>query len=550
MKKDFTPSFTTALEIAQKYDLPYGDITAALDEIPGFRVTAPVIGGFSTGKSSLINAVIGEKLLSTNITPETAVPTEITAGYDTVTLVSACGTESTIPLSDFKSAELAADKYSVVKIGTSNPFFAQIPSIKLVDMPGFDSGIEVHNRVIDNYLPRSLAYIITVSADEGTLRESIITFLNELKLYDMPVYTVITKSGKVEPETIVSLKEHISETITRFLKIENPKIAVTSAKGNVDVEGFRSFLLELQDRSEDIFNSTFSARLDRACFEIEKYLTDRLDKKDMSIMELQLQREQAQKALQELEHSFEEEKQRFSQQIQKCISTVKSRISDDLNASCSTIASMLLQGQEGSVSEKINTIIRNAVASGIQTELEPKVKKYIRNVENMIQISTYGNTQVKLPESTIKRDNEVKEVLTNAAQSTIAVVASVIGGVFGGVLGAVIFGALGSLVGALIGGGIDKKQEQQKQELARQKSHEIINSAIADASGKVEAEIISYTDGINEQLTEEIRRQSELKSKALADAEEKLRLGTEEREREINALTTDLETIRGIRNGI
>ena len=98
MKIKFIPDYNTALGIAEKYSLNTEDITKALNELPDFRVTAPVIGGFSTGKSSLINAVLGEKLLSTNITPETAVPTEIISGNDTATLVSADGSESTMPL--------------------------------------------------------------------------------------------------------------------------------------------------------------------------------------------------------------------------------------------------------------------------------------------------------------------------------------------------------------------------------------------------------------------------------------------------------------------
>ena len=70
MKKKFTHDFNTALGIAEKYELNDNadKLRTALAEIPDFKVTAPVIGGFSTGKSSLINAVIGENLLSTNIT--------------------------------------------------------------------------------------------------------------------------------------------------------------------------------------------------------------------------------------------------------------------------------------------------------------------------------------------------------------------------------------------------------------------------------------------------------------------------------------------------
>ena len=205
--KDFTTPFDSAREIAQKYDLPaVQTIDETTAEIPGFRITAPLVGGFSTGKSSLINAVIGEKLLSTKITPETSVPTEITFGKDTAELIKNDGTSHTVPLSEFDKDTLSADEYSLVRINTSNEFFAKIPSIKLVDMPGFDSGISVHDRAIDDYLPRSLAYIIAVSADEGTLRESILTFLNELKIYDVPIYAVITKSDKTTPEELSATK--------------------------------------------------------------------------------------------------------------------------------------------------------------------------------------------------------------------------------------------------------------------------------------------------------------------------------------------------------
>ena len=52
--------------------------------IDTYRVNTPVVGNFSTGKSSMINAIIGKALLSVDITPETAVPTEIYYGNNKV----------------------------------------------------------------------------------------------------------------------------------------------------------------------------------------------------------------------------------------------------------------------------------------------------------------------------------------------------------------------------------------------------------------------------------------------------------------------------------
>lgn len=47
------------------------------------KIIVPFIGGFSGGKSSLINALLNDAFLSTDITPETAFPVEITFGTDT-----------------------------------------------------------------------------------------------------------------------------------------------------------------------------------------------------------------------------------------------------------------------------------------------------------------------------------------------------------------------------------------------------------------------------------------------------------------------------------
>lgn len=561
MNTDFTNRFTTARDIAAKYELNTDKLTAALDELPEFRVTAPLVGGFSTGKSSLINAVIGEKLLSTDITPETAVPTEITNGSDTAVIVSD-GKETIVPLSQFDSKQLAAEYNSLVKIRTSNPFFAQIPSVKLVDMPGFDSGFEVHNRAIDEYMPRSLAYILTIAADEGTLRESIITFLNELKLYDVPVYVVITKSAKVESETLEALKSHIAETVRRFLKVDDVKIAVTNAKGkNIDTEGFKAFLLELQSRSEKLRDDYFGKKLTAACAEIEKYLNDRLNHSDMSLEDLKLQREQVQHNISELEQNVERERQRFESQIRSGIDQIKSRITSDLGSAKSSIESMLLSG--GDVCDKVNTIIRNAVAAGIQGDVEPKIRRYIQHVSEMINTTVYSgmiqtsdNSQnaeqlaaavnlIVVPVAT----KLASTVLTTVAGTGIAAALGLTGSILGPI-GAAIGALAGSLISIFITSSSKKKQEEERRALASEKASEIISSAAADACGKVEGQVLAYIAEVDESIAAEITEKRTILEKALADTEEKLRLGAAEKERVTAELTADMETIRGIADGI
>ena len=557
--KDFTTPFNSAREIARKYDLPAVQvIDETTAEIPGFRITAPLVGGFSTGKSSLINAVIGEKLLSTKITPETSVPTEITFGKDTAELIKNDGTSRTVPLSEFSKDALSADEYSLVRINTSNEFFAKIPSVKLADMPGFDSGISVHDRAIDDYLPRSLAYIIAVSADEGTLRESILTFLNELKIYDVPVYAVITKSDKTTPEELSATKQHIEDTIKRFLKKE-VRAAVTSSRSKyLDVEGFQKILLELQEQSNNIADSYFTARLKAVCAEIEKYLSGRLSQSDLSLEDIRLKKEQLESQLRELEQGFAQRKDKLAQQIRDCAAAVRDKVSSDLHMASDSLESTLLSG--GDVSGRVNSIVRTSIAEITRTRLEPIIQKYIKDVSCMIN-SAVSSGELIDPETAAMERKAADDIAGTIAPVGTAIATGIANAAIPLIPGIAALGipvvgiavALGTLVGTLITLGVKKgmreKQERERKQAARQKISELIPRVADEASSNAEQQMLSYIGTINEKLDAEMQRQAENCRKALSDAEKELADGIQEKKRTTEMLTADLNEIRRISNG-
>ena len=64
----------TAREVYTRHDLDHTSIDALAPLIENFEIRIPLIGAFSCGKSSLLNALLGESLLATAVTPETPVP--------------------------------------------------------------------------------------------------------------------------------------------------------------------------------------------------------------------------------------------------------------------------------------------------------------------------------------------------------------------------------------------------------------------------------------------------------------------------------------------
>ena len=198
------------LALEEKYGIADDDLRRAAATLDEFHVVTPVVGKFSAGKSSLLNALLGKSRLGkdylhTQITPETAVPTEIR--YDSeerILLHRKDGTQEEITLEAFTAEEYRSESLHSIELSLPSDALRDIAAVKIVDMPGFDSGIEMHNRAIDDYLPKSHAYIITFEASEPLIADSIVRFLQELKLHEMPVRLVLTKADKVTAEQLAA----------------------------------------------------------------------------------------------------------------------------------------------------------------------------------------------------------------------------------------------------------------------------------------------------------------------------------------------------------
>jgi GTP-binding protein EngB required for normal cell division len=541
LKEHFSQKFNEFKEIALKYELPIEEIEKSLIEINDFKVTTPIIGGFSTGKSSMINALIEENILQTDITPETSIPTEIYFGDEEVQLYNNEKLIEIISISEFKEKELDINAIDLIKVQSSNNFLAEIKSVKIVDMPGFDSGIELHNKAIDNYLPNSLAYIITFGADESVIKESIANFLGELKLHEVPVYVVITKCDKVTESNLNKTIDYMKENIPKYLNNNDVKIVCVKSRRNKDVMGLKEILIEIQSKSEEIFNRNFSVKLQNSSISIEKYINSRLKNINLSDSELVQKEEELQNKAKSNLEKLEKEKEKFNFQVPSCIQNIKREIEVNLTGSSSMLQSMILNNND--IQDRVNQIVRNAVITGIKRDFEPKLQKYLKNVADLISINLDVDTALNLDGFKVATDNMVKDIIIKS----IPVILAAIGGILGGPLGAIIGGALAIFVDTLF----KTKHEREKRELAREKVESEIIPMIVEKSGNcIEAEISSYINEINENIENKIQEEKEIIRKSLEDIKNKRVEEEEKKEEQINSLNADLEVIRGIGDGI
>lgn len=533
---EYKAKFQKLKEIKERYGMDTQEVSKIIDDIDHYRVNTPVIGNFSTGKSSMINAIIEKPLLSVDITPETAVPTEIYYGNNKVLQYDKTGVIER-RIEELPLQGLTVQTTDLVKIEYDNPFLEEIKSVNIVDLPGFDTSIELHNRAIDQYLPNSLAYLLVVSSDEPVLKESISDFLKELKTYNMPVYVVITKSNRLDEDELEECRKLLKKLVSRIYNQEDVTVACVDAYGNVNIDELKDILREIQGKTGEIFINKFSEILKNESRYPLAYLEDRIDKECLSTSRLEQEQEKLEKKMDEITVEIEKEKNNFERQAKVCINTIRERVKTDLESSLTTISAMLESGAD--VSDKINGIVRRSVRIGINTEFEPKLKKYVEHIAEMIQIE-FPASEVLISSVTTKLSGNV---VTDSAKTALPIILAGIGAVLVNPVVAVVGGVTGIVTDTILNIKNNKKRQYEIDRAAEGLINEVANQTVVS----IENEIMRYIATVNEKIERDVLRQRELLKKSIQDVKTDISIEENNRAKTMEGLEADLAILKEFR---
>ena len=533
---DYKNKFEMLIEIQNKYQIDSSGTKEIFDGIDSYRVNAPVVGNFSTGKSSMINAVIEKPLLSVEITPETAVPTEIYYGENKVYQYDKTGVIER-KIEELPLKGLTVQTTDLVKIEYKNPFLEEIKTVNIVDLPGFDTNFELHNRAIDQYLPNSLAYLLVVSSDEPVLKESISEFLKELKEYNMPVYVVITKCNRLDEEELEECKKLLKKQVGKIIEKDDVTVACVDSDGDSSNEDLKNILREIQSQTGKIFINKYSKALRQASMLTEVYLLERIDKARLSTSKLEEEEEKVKKKMDAISVVIDKEKQNFDRQAKVCINTIKERIKVDLEGTVPTISAMIENGTD--ITEKINSVVRRSVRIGINTEFEPKLKKYVEHISEMITIQFPENELIVDNLGDVLKNNPIEEVTKTALPVILAGVGFVltpIAAVVGGILG-VTFDIIHNISS-------NKKKQKEVDKAAKA----IIKEVSEQTAISIEQEITKYIANVNKKIEQDVLKRKAILQKSIDDIRIDISIEENTRSKDIEDLEKDLALVRTFRN--
>jgi small GTP-binding protein len=202
-----------------------------------------VVGEFNHGKTTFVNALLGEQALPTGVTPTTATIHHIRwADKPEATVVSAKGERRSIPFGEAKGFAVgggaSAEEVDYLEIGYPATLLKE--RILLVDTPGVNDLSLQRADITYSYIPRADAVLFLLDAGQ-ILKESERVFLNDklLKASRDKIVFVITKwdllSSDEQREALAYAKNHLSTLVKD--PVVFPVSAETALSGNREGSG-------------------------------------------------------------------------------------------------------------------------------------------------------------------------------------------------------------------------------------------------------------------------------------------------------------------------
>jgi len=223
------------------------------------RFHLAVLGQFKRGKSTLLNAFLGQALLPTSVVPLTAIPTFLQYGPEVVIRVSHQGDR---PYKEFKGETVEElidvlkgfvteegnpkNRLGVLQVDIFHPAPILGHGVVLIDTPGIGSTFTHNTQATLNFLPQCDAALFVVSADPP-LTEVEAEFLREVRSRVSRLFFIFNKIDYLNADELESAVNFLKRVLQeKFQTSDEYPIFCVSARRGLD-----SKLLDEQELWEE-----------------------------------------------------------------------------------------------------------------------------------------------------------------------------------------------------------------------------------------------------------------------------------------------------------
>ena len=345
----------------------------------------PLVGEFSSGKTTLINSLTDSKKLETATKPTTATIYEVHFGCDSCCARIVEEDNSLIDVDDISN--LKNEKLSKAKVVTVFDTSNRVPSTTiLVDTPGLSSPDPKHKQTLVSFLPKADG-ILLVSDINQQITKSLTDFIDTIKLSKRPLYLILTKSDTKSADDIETVKKYIANNC----QIPLERIAVVSAATDNLNELF-SMLDCIQKDKKKILDLVDGQRIENVIKLMTEHIETLMSASD-SDKELDEAIRKSKYELDKISRNIGRLVDSLSDDIEEQERTISRKFEDTIFAKLNTIVTGKSNNFDGEAISSINntaTLLLNEYKVGIQNLLREKARSQ-KGTENEVPLSSLEN---------------------------------------------------------------------------------------------------------------------------------------------------------------
>ena len=505
-KKQFLDYIGEVKNIISPLEISDNKLSEIQGNITDAELIVPVVGGFSAGKSTLLNSFLGNEILPTAVTPETALATELRySDSNYIEAVTASGAVERHQLADFARLKDNAQNFKNLRVYLNNENLKAIQPLVLVDMPGFDAPIENHNQAILNYLERGVFFVFLTSVEDGNITLSMKREIDNLQQIGKGFAFCISKTNLRAPDDVKAVQQKIAEQLEDDFDYTG-QIALLDMDGGNNLKNILTAV-----NPDELFKLLF---ID----ELRENYTGLIQSINVKISTFKSNRKEIEETLSALQNSL----QGIEAKKQSAINDVEQRYSrDSVSVINQAVTSAILQqkmrlvdlaiNNQGAFERELNDITKNALLSAVQTRFRAISQDLIEEMGNGInaQLATLPDGGLagiamdvlansgadafgKVANTALKSIS--KAIMVNVTSATLK---ALLGGVFG-IVGAVLL-FLPEIISLFTKGEKERRQREQVEQA-------IINNVIPQIQQQLNTVL---PDLMNQNITALINQVSE-----------------------------------------
>ncbi|AHN24458.1 dynamin family protein [Lysinibacillus varians] len=346
-----------------------------------FLIKILAIGSFSAGKSALMNFLLEEELLTEEQTPETAIATELK--YSLV---------ESYEIVDVNKERKYVEKQQIqsvnpnvclnIRYNLNNNFLKIFEDYVFVDMPGFNSNIEQHNRAILQYVERGNAYLLVIDCEEGGMKASVLEFIEEIRKYDHNLIIVLSKVDKKAEEDVQVIEQQIKAQASYLFGYDVPVVKY-SKHDNDTKQGLLDAIHALN--SQQIFEQAILPKIKEIYQFFELALEQSIKSLAFDDSALREEIQKREKAKSELEYKLQQERSKLTNRMtSQVLPSIIAEVENALYVHSTELANAAISGSNA-FSIRMNSILRPVLLENTKKYTNISFEEFLRDV-NLLEI--------------------------------------------------------------------------------------------------------------------------------------------------------------------